>query len=117
MIVSILQRIRRRGWLLRATFAMLLAAGTASRTISVAAPAAAPAAPLAVKVLVINTWRAEAAPWPTSVVTASVTPCSSIRELVSAAARRPSSSSNRRSRRKVLNGVNWSEKSEEPKAK
>jgi purine nucleoside permease len=69
MIVSILQRIRRRGWLLRATFAMLLAAGTASRTISVAAPAAAPAAPLAVKVLVINTWRAEAAPWPTALHT------------------------------------------------
>jgi purine nucleoside permease len=69
MIVSILQRIRRRGWLLCVTFAMLLAVGAASRTISVAAPAAAPAAQLAVKVLVINTWRAEAAPWPTALHT------------------------------------------------
>jgi len=69
MIVSILQRIRCRRWLLRVTFSMLLAVGAASRTICVAAPAAAPAAPLAVKVLVINTFRAEAAPWPTALHT------------------------------------------------
>jgi purine nucleoside permease len=69
MIVSILQRSRGRRWLLRVTFAMLLAIGAASRTICVAAPAGAPAAPLAVRVLVVNTFRAEAAPWPTALHT------------------------------------------------
>ena len=66
MIVSTLQRSR-RGWrLLSVTFAMLLALGAAPWRICLAAPAASaavPAAPLAVKVLVINMFRLEAAPW------------------------------------------------------
>ena len=69
MIVSILQRSRRSRRLVSVTIAILLAVGVASGTICVAAPAAAPAEPLAVKVLVINTFRAEAAPWPAALHT------------------------------------------------
>ena len=66
MIVSILQRTRDRSWLPGAAFAILLTIGAAPPAIGVAAPAApasTPAEPLAVKVLVINMFKSEAAPW------------------------------------------------------
>jgi purine nucleoside permease len=69
MIVSILQLTRRSSRLLSIMCATVLALGAAPRTIGAAAPAAAPAAPLAVKVLVISMFQLEAAPWLTALHT------------------------------------------------
>jgi purine nucleoside permease len=63
MNVTILQRSRRVGALLSTALAMLLAVGAAPRPGSAAAAAAPPAAPLAVRVLVISMFKLEAAPW------------------------------------------------------
>jgi purine nucleoside permease len=69
MIVSILQLIRRGRRLLSIMFAMVLALGAAPRTMCAVAPTVAPAAPLAVRVLVISMFQLEAAPWLTALHT------------------------------------------------